>query len=234
MSATSADQSSLQQLTAARLRDAQPDELLDLADAAIEQAAAGGDRLTLELIAAELDSAATARPETGDGLRVAAARARAALRPAPPPPLSRPLLAAPEEVEQRAGEVAAYASWGSRFLACLIDWCLLLVAALVVGDLLGDSAGVVSWTLGAFAYFVFFNGQGRTLGKRLLRIKVVDASAAAPIGAGRAALRELIRLALTVFTLGIGLLLDSLRPLWNENHQSWHDAAAGSIVVRDR
>jgi uncharacterized RDD family membrane protein YckC len=94
-----------------------------------------------------------------------------------------------------------------------------------------DSSVGLLLLLGAFAYFAYFNGQGSTIGKRLLRIKVVDADTHGPIGAGRGAIRELVRFALTAFTLGIGLLLDGLRPLWNENHQSWHDAAAKSIVI---
>lgn len=226
MSVTSSEPSALRQLAAARVRNALPGELLDLADAAIEQAVADGDTVALELIVAELDSAAAAHPENGNGLRVAAARARAAF-PSPPPAPSP----APESVQPVAAESTRYASWGSRLLAWLIDWCSLLVASLLTGALLGDTTGLVIWTLGAFAYFAYLNGRGRTLGKQLLRIEVVDASTGAPIGAARAAVRELVRLTLTVFTLGIGLIVDGLRPLWNQSHQTWHDSAVGSIVV---
>ena len=80
MSATTDTRGELDALVAARLRGAAPDELLDLADSAIEHtSAAAADTVGLELIAAELDAAAAAHPETADGLRVAAARARAAL-----------------------------------------------------------------------------------------------------------------------------------------------------------
>lgn len=225
MSITIHEQSALEQLAAARLRGAQPDELLDLADAAIEQATAGSDSATLELLAAELDSAAATHPESGAGLKVAAARARAAL---PPSPL--PETAAPEPAQDAEAEVTTYASWGGRLLALLIDWTILTIAESLVMHMVGDAAWILM-TLGAFAYFAYLNGQGSTIGKRLLRIKVVDATTHGPIGTGRGALRELVRIALTVFTLGIGLVLDGLRPLWNANHQSWHDAAAKSIVI---
>lgn len=218
------------QLAAARLRGAQPDELLDLADAAIERADAAGDALSLELIAAELDSAAAAHPAAGDGLRIAADRARAAALPlAPSPPT-----VVPQPVDRAAAEKDRAASWGHRLAAWLIDWCILLGAGLLVAGQLGGSAGAVFWTFGSFAYFAYLNARGGTLGKLLLRIAVVDPTTGIPIGIGRGAARELVRLCLTVLTLGIGLILDGLRPLWNENHQTWHDVAVKSLVVRKR
>jgi hypothetical protein len=71
--------SALDQLAAARLRGAKPDELLELAEAAIDQATAAGDVQTIESVAEELDLAAPAHPDEGDGLRLrlAAGRARA-------------------------------------------------------------------------------------------------------------------------------------------------------------
>ena len=228
MSVSSDERSALESLAAARLRDARADELLDLADAAIEQATTAADRLSLDLIAAELESAATAHPEAATGLRVAAARARVALPPSPRPPSET----APEPAERPPAAVDRHASWGSRLVAWLIDWGILLVAALLITSVAGDPAGSLAWTVGAFTYFGYLNGRGGTPGKQLLRIKVVDASSGAPIGSGRGAVRELVRLALTFLTLGIGFILDGLRPLWDENHQSWHDAAAKSIVIR--
>ena len=76
---TTCERRALGELAAARLRGAKPDELLELADAAIDQATAVGDRLTIESVAAELDAAAPAHPDEGDGLRLrlAAGRARA-------------------------------------------------------------------------------------------------------------------------------------------------------------
>lgn len=237
MNATTDTRGELDALVAARLRGAAPDELLDLADSAIEHtSAAAADTVGLELIGAELDAAAAAHPETADGLRVAAARARAALPESAP---ARVATATPQpavvEAPTEPGEADTVrrASWGRRLGAWLIDWCVLLFAAApLFAYLLGDNAGTtILLTLGFFAYFAYLNGQGRTLGKLIVRIRVVDVSTGASIGTGRGVVRELVRLALTIFTLGIGLFLDGLRPLWNETDQSWHDAAARSIVV---
>jgi uncharacterized RDD family membrane protein YckC len=229
MSVISGEQTALERLAAARLRGAQPDELLDLADAAIELATVDQDGAMLELIATELDAAATEHPQGGDGLRIAAARARASLPPSGRPAPASPASPASAEIAA-AAEVSVHASWGSRLLAWLIDWALLVTANSLLAYMVDTAAGLLL-ALGDFAYFAYLNGEGGTVGKRILRIKVVDAATHEPIGTGRGAVRELVRFALAVFTLGIGLILDGLRPLWNEKHQSWHDAAAKSIVI---
>lgn len=79
MGTTVSERSALEELTAARLRGAKPDKLLELAEAAVDQATAAGDAQTVESVAEELDLAAAARPDEGDGLRLelAARRARA-------------------------------------------------------------------------------------------------------------------------------------------------------------
>jgi hypothetical protein len=80
MGVTSSERSALERLASARLRgDAKPDELLELAETAIDQATAAGDFRTIESVAAELDLAAPAHPGSADGLRLrlAAGRARA-------------------------------------------------------------------------------------------------------------------------------------------------------------
>lgn len=217
-----------ERLAAARLRGAHPDELLDLADPAIEQAAAAADATRLELIAAELEQAAATHPETGNGLRIAAARARAALPPTPPTP------AAARPADRGTAEMENFATWGKRSLAWLIDWCILVAGDAFLRVFGSVPVSALVWTVVAFGYFALLNGQGSTLGKWLFGIKVVDAATGAPIGAARGATREAVRLGLTIVTLGIGLILDSLRPLWNEKHQSWHDAVAQSIVVQPR
>ena len=136
---------------------------------------------------------------------------------------------------------ASDASWGRRFSAWVMDWIVLGLAFLVItfpiAVAIGDTGGETTGALGGivltpvfFAYFAVLNGHGQTLGKRALGIKVVDAETGAPIGVGRGAIRELVRLG-CLSLLWIPFLIDGLRPLWNEHQQSWHDAAARSIVV---
>ena len=79
MGVATSEASALDQLAAARLRGAKPDELLELAEAAVDQATAAGDAQTVEAVAEELDLAAPVHSDEGDGLRLrlAAGRARA-------------------------------------------------------------------------------------------------------------------------------------------------------------
>lgn len=88
MAIATSEPSALDQLAAARLRGAKPERLLELSEAAIDQATAAGDNPALESIAGELDAAAAAHPDQGDGLRLqfAAERAHAI---ASQPPVSR-------------------------------------------------------------------------------------------------------------------------------------------------
>jgi uncharacterized RDD family membrane protein YckC len=163
---------------------------------------------------------------------------------------------APEAVVPPPGpipsETVEYAGWGRRFLAWLIDWFLLFGSCLLVGLLilgiiaafggLGDGGGIgmavgvlvgIAWLPFVFAYFVVLNGRGQTLGKRALGVRVADAETLQPIGTGQGALRELVRYLSAMFFY-IPFFIDGLRPLWNDRHQSWHDSAARSIVIRDR
>ena len=76
---------------------------------------------------------------------------------------------------------------------------------------------------------VGFDGgrRGATAGKRIVGLRVVDAQTGGPIGFGRAAVRRV------VYVLG-GLIL-YFGWLWmftNSRRQTWHDKAAGSLVVR--
>lgn len=83
----------------------------------------------------------------------------------------------------------------------------------------------------ALAYLTLFDGseRGATPGKRIVGIRVADATNRGPIGYRRAAVRRL-GYALGGLALGIGwlsLLIDPRR-------QTWHDKLARSIVIRTR
>lgn len=85
MGITLSEQSAVDQLAAARLRGAKPDELLELAEVAVDQATAAGDSQTVESVAEELDLAAAAHLEDGDGLRLRLAARRARTLASRPP-----------------------------------------------------------------------------------------------------------------------------------------------------
>jgi uncharacterized RDD family membrane protein YckC len=90
-----------------------------------------------------------------------------------------------------------------------------------------------------FAYEVpSIASSGQTLGKRLLKIKVMRLESEEPIGFGRAIRRwNPLGLSVLLWTCGVGFLLqflDSLSPVidW-PLHRAFHDRSAGTVVVRD-
>ncbi len=82
-------------------------------------------------------------------------------------------------------------------------------------------------TFAAFFYIALGNSFGGTLGKRMLGLQVVSASDGANIGPLRGLARYL------VYVIGaIPLCLGWLWSIWDGQKQTWHDKAAGSIVVK--
>jgi uncharacterized RDD family membrane protein YckC len=127
----------------------------------------------------------------------------------------------------RPGSSLVRAGWWRRAGAWLLDG---LVVGLITGILSAVLHGV-GGSLGALvsiAYFVFFEGgpQGAGVGKRAMRIRVVDAQTNAPVGYRRAFIRWLGRIvSALVFMLGYFWML------WDADSQCWHDKLAGDVVV---
>lgn len=84
--------------------------------------------------------------------------------------------------------------------------------------------------IGAFVYYAKLEGgpTGQTVGKRVVRIKVVDATTGGPIGGGRAIGRRLF----AGFISGSLCCLGYLWMLWGDRSQTWHDKAVRSVVVK--
>ncbi|MGJ9423246.1 RDD family protein [Aeromicrobium sp. CF3.5] len=156
----------------------------------------------------------------------------------------------------------AYASWGSRLGAYLIDGLLttLIIAVPVAAGLIWafvdsdvdpvtdeltgvNGLGILVAVLGFLAGFAFdiwnkIFRQGRrtqSIGKKLLGIKVVSLNHGGPIGAASA----LGRWAMQVIVPGaipfagfVYVLVDGLFPLWDDKSQSVHDKVISSVVVR--
>ena len=154
-----------------------------------------------------------------------------------------------------ATKVRPICSFWGRLLALGVDLGLLFVVGSLLGVLFADRLAQLGvWgRLVGFALVVFYfgllnsrMGQGQTLGKRLLRVRVVDAKGEL-ISLGRSLLRAAI--------LGAIFLLDSsmaggswvvygiVLALWlgliywyvfnRGTRQSLHDLAVGTYVVRD-
>ena len=157
-----------------------------------------------------------------------------------------------------SGAPLVYASWGRRAAAVTIDGIVLGFAALVLASLFGlvVSGVSTSWMAGVFgmyfAYFVFLaisqlvyapvmlarsgDGNGQTLGKQALGIRVRDVNGG-PVTGGQAFLREVVIRQIVIGTFGwivLAPILDALWPLWERDWRALHDLAASTIVTRDQ
>ena len=137
---------------------------------------------------------------------------------------------------------STFASYGKRVGAFVIDTvlCYVLImilvgiaAAFVAG---GSSYGGGTFLLAALAaswlYFLWPTARsGQTLGKKMVKIKVVDENGYAP-GWGRSFMRYVIGFGLENLLMYIMIgLLGWLWPLWDANKQAWHDKIGGTFVV---
>ena len=226
------DLSGAEQIAAALERGAPVDELLDLADEAIERAIADGAATRLVRLAELLGDAASTRADAR-GLAVAATRARAAAAslggglPAPAPDSEGMLEREPlPPVELR------YAGWWRRVGAFVVDWMILvsLMAAVPGESGLAVVFAVFVLPVGYFAGLHAY-GHGRTIGKWVFGIAVRRAGGE-PVDLARAVGRAIVQGVLWVTF--VGGIVDSLVPLGDARRRTIHDRAYGTVVVRLR
>lgn len=124
------------------------------------------------------------------------------------------------------GTAPAYAPWGVRVVAALIDVAIIIAAQIVVSAASYDLAQLVA--LGIEVYFAYLVGtRGQSPGKQVMKIKIVRDADGQLLGFGTAVLRWLAHL-VDVFTLGLGFLW----PLWDKKRQTFADKIVGSVSVR--
>jgi uncharacterized RDD family membrane protein YckC len=133
-----------------------------------------------------------------------------------------------------------YAGFGVRFLGSLIDGLILNLAnSLIVGitDGFGKTNGELfgmRWTtylislVVGIAYTAYFLGSpsGQTVGMRVMQIRVVDAETGGRVDYGRCVTRYFVAI-----VSGLAFLLGYFWMLWDPHRQTWHDRAAGTVVV---
>lgn len=255
MSIMSTERNPLESLVAARHRGAAPDELLALADTAIEQARGAADATSLELIAAVLESAAALNPEAGGGLRIAAARARANALASLPPSVgvgSQRLVIEPSEVRPAGlpattAAVSTDASSPRRAAAFVLDLVLLaagLLLVLFVGVTIANAEEAewlaLMWVVVvAPLYFALYHafggpegGPGATPGQHELGLCLRDIETGERLRLRRALLRSYGGLLAAVSVLP--LIVDLLALAAKGGGCAWHDRLFRSAVVRVR
>ncbi len=97
----------------------------------------------------------------------------------------------------------------------LVAWCVdafLLLAILTV-----------------FVYWWSMARHGRTLGKLICGVKVVNAADGSSPGCGKAFSRGVIPFLLS-FTI-VGWILCFASVLWHQSYQGWHDRSSGTVVL---
>ena len=123
-----------------------------------------------------------------------------------------------------------FARWVALTIDPLIGVVLWVVAALVFAPI---SEGM-AWTMGIlfpFAYTVWYLmklREGKTPGKMLLGLQVVDQRNGAIPGFGRMFLREIVGRFLSGLLFGLGYL----SAIFDKSGQAWHDKLAGTVVVK--
>lgn len=132
-----------------------------------------------------------------------------------------------------------YCGFSRRLLAMLYDAFILLgllivasAVALPFGDI-NKTAFVDFWftawlLLVVFAYFaICWKHGGMTVGMRAWKVRLVDRNGA-PIKWRQCMIRFLVGLAsLAVFGLGF------FWALWDRQNRTWHDLAAGTLLVKN-
>ncbi len=128
------------------------------------------------------------------------------------------------------------ATFTTRLVACGIDGIIYQAIAALAGALLGvgsKSNGdtlMILVTMGlSLLYFVVpVYHSGQTLGKKIMKIKVVSTKEdESDLGIGQVIYRETFGKIVSFMCLGLGYL----NMLWSKDKKTWHDKMAGTEVI---
>jgi uncharacterized RDD family membrane protein YckC len=126
-----------------------------------------------------------------------------------------------------------YAGFWPRFWASMIDGFIAFFIFAIVGGIVdggnksNESIAVVVALIVALLYYIGSEGRwGRTVGKRALGLRVVDAKVGGPIGYWRALIRVFGR-----YLSSIPLCAGYLVMINDSRKQCWHDKLARTVVI---
>ena len=142
-----------------------------------------------------------------------------------------------------------YATYGKRFIASLIDFCITWVAALILlalslslsfSDAIRPLAIVlvavsVLWIPAMIIYndIIRQGKSGQTIGKSKMHIRLIREESGAPIGVGYAFLRGFAAYALNSITGGIFFIVDILFPAFDSKKQRVIDKMLQTVVISE-
>lgn len=115
--------------------------------------------------------------------------------------------------------------FGKRFAAALIDGVIFMVVGMIIPVSIRFFFNAVAGALYSILLWVNWNGQ--TLGKKLMKIKVVKEDGTA-LTYSDAVVRYLGYIVSTVV-----LFIGYLWIIWDEKKQGWHDKIAKTLVVKE-
>lgn len=142
---------------------------------------------------------------------------------------------------------AALAGVGSRLVSAIVDGIVIFIPTMIVasvfsmGGLMASTAaedgGAMAIVGGLIAnllafvisvgYYVYTWAIGTSVGMKVLGLRMVRADSGDAPGFGRAVVRYIVAI-LSSIPLGLGYFW----AIWDGQKQTWHDKAAGTIVIK--
>lgn len=134
----------------------------------------------------------------------------------------------------------AYCAFPRRFLIMLYDTVILLGLLIVasaialpfgeVNKIAFENFWFTAWLLLiTFSYFaICWKHGGMTVGMRAWKVKLIDKHHA-PVSWWQCLLRFLVSL-VSLSALGLGFMW----ALWDKQNRTWHDLAAGTLLIKSR
>lgn len=122
-----------------------------------------------------------------------------------------------------------YSDWIHRVGAFLIDWVPYAII-IFIGVITGSTAIYYLFLLVAIGYWVYnrwiLGGQGQSIGKKVIGIRLLSEETGQPVGTLNAFLRDVCH-----FIDGIICLVGYLFPLWDPKRQTLADKIMKTVVV---
>ena len=132
--------------------------------------------------------------------------------------------------ENPAASPAAYANWGQRVAAYLIDYLPIIVLELI-GVIVHNVAFSLLVLLASIGWWIYnrciqAGRTGQSLGKKTLRLRLLSEKTGEPIGAGMAFARDICHI-LDSLACYIGWLF----PIWDAKRQTFADKIVSTVVI---